>query len=97
MALSENLAVFLQDFGVPCSANGGAYTFTGILDLPDEVLNMAGVNVLSTMYALLVRSSDVAGAALASNSSITVNGQAFVVRDVLSQFDGAFSLLTLSK
>lgn len=95
MALTENLAVFMTDFGVPCSA--GAFNFTGILDLPDETLGMAGVNVLSTMYVLQVRTSDVRAASIASNSSVTVNGQAFTVRDVISIDDGAFSHLTLSK
>lgn len=95
MALVENLAVFLTDFGVPCSA--GAYAFTGILDKPDETLSMSGVNVLSTMYLLTVRTSDVAGGAIRSGVSIAVDGQAYVVRDVISQDDGAFTHLTLSK
>jgi hypothetical protein len=46
--ITENLGTFLQDFGVPVLC--GAYTFTGVLDAPDETLNMGGVNVLSTMY-----------------------------------------------
>ena len=95
--LTENLGEYLRDFGVPCSA--GAYTFTGILDAPDDTLNMGagGVNVLSTMYVLLVKASDVLAGAIASGSAITVNGQAFVVRDVLSLEDAAFTNLTLSK
>jgi len=92
---AENAAVFLADFGVPCSAN--AQSFTGILDQPDETLNMAGVNVLSTMYTLLLKTSDSAAAALASGTAITVNGTAFVVRDVMLKDDGVFTQLTLSK
>ena len=34
----------MRDFGKPCFANGHA--FTGILDAPDDTLNMGGVNVL---------------------------------------------------
>jgi hypothetical protein len=92
---TENPAVFVRDFGVPCSC--GDYNFTGVLDVPDETLNMGGVNVLSTMYVLLVASADVVSAGIASASAIVVNGQAFVVRDVLSIDDGLFNQLTLSK
>jgi hypothetical protein len=93
--LTEHPGVFLKDFGVPCSC--GTYSFTGIPDVPDETLNMGGVNVLSTMYALQVQTSDVVAAGIVSGSQITANGQAFVVRDVLSVDDGVFSHLTLSK
>jgi hypothetical protein len=92
---AELTIVFLRDFGVPCMC--GAYAFTGILDAPDDTLNMGGVNVLSTMYVLQVQSSDVVAGSIASGSTITVNGQAFVVRDVLSVDDGVLSHLTLSK
>lgn len=92
---SENPDVFLRDFGVPCQA--GAYAFTGILNKPDETLNMAGVNVLSTMYLLECKASDVVAGSIASGSAITVNGQSFTVRDVLSVDDGVFNHLTLSK
>jgi hypothetical protein len=92
---AENLDVFLRDFGVPCTANGR--TFIGILDTPDETLNMAGVNQLSTMYLLTVKTSDVTAAALVSGNSITVNATAYVVRDVMLDDDGALSHLTLSK
>lgn len=86
--------IFLADFGVACSV--GAVNFKGILDRPDETLNMAGVNVLSTMYALTIKTSDVAAAGIASGTAITVAGVAYVVRDVIAQDDGAFSVLTLS-
>lgn len=93
--LSENLPGFMQDFSVPCLA--GVYAFAGIPGMPDEILNMGGVNVTSTMYTLLVQTSDVVAGAIKSGSVLTVNGQPFTVRDVLSQDDGAFSNLTLSK
>jgi hypothetical protein len=80
---------------VPCSC--GDYNFTGILDIPDETLNMGGVNVLSTMYVLLASASDIASAGIASGSAIVVNGLSYVVRDVLSIDDGLFNQLTLSK
>lgn len=92
---AENPDVFLRDFGVPCVANGQA--FTGILDTPDETLNMAGVNMLSTMYTLTVKTSATTAAALASNTAVTANGIAFVVRDVMLEDDGVFTKLTLSR
>ena len=92
---TENLDAFLAEMSVPCSV--GAYSFKGLFDLPDETLSAAGVNVLSTMYQLQVKTSDVVAAAIASGTSITVNGTVYVVRDVLSHEDGAFSVLTLSR
>lgn len=92
---AENTAVFLREFGVPCQC--GMYAFKGILNLPDDTLNMAGVNVLSTMYELIVQNSDVLGGSLASGVNITVNGVAYVIRDVLSVDDGVFNHITLSK
>lgn len=93
--LTETPDVFLRDFGVPCTSGGQA--FTGILDTPDETLNMAGVNLLSTMYTLLIKTASVQLASLASGSSLVAGGTTFVVRDVLLQDDGLFTTLTLSK
>lgn len=95
MPLSENPDVFLRDFGVPCVAN--AQSFTGILDTPDETMNMGGVNVLSTMYTLRCKSASVTAAGIASGTAVTVNGVAFVVRDVILEDDGVFSHLSMSK
>ena len=85
----------MRDFGQPCTANGRA--FSGILDAPDDTLNMGGVNVLSTMYVLQTPAADVLAAGIVSGTDITVSGVPFVVRDVLSLEDGAFNQLTLSK
>ncbi|MEY8688329.1 MAG: hypothetical protein AB9M53_00435 [Leptothrix sp. (in: b-proteobacteria)] len=92
---SENLDVFLKDFGLPCTAAGRS--FTGILDQPDETMSMAGVNVLSTMYLCTVKTSDAQASALVTGAAITVNGTAFVIRDVMLDDDGVFTRLTLSK
>lgn len=94
MALAENLDVFLRDFGVTCVFAG--HTFLGIFDRPDDIMNMGGVNVSSTMYLVTVKSSDVAAAVIKSGSTGTVNGISYVVRDVLMLDDGTFSNLTLS-
>lgn len=92
--LTENPDVFLQDFGVMCSSGGHA--FMGLLDTPDETLNMGGINLISTMYVLAVKSADVVQSAIVTGSAITVGGKPYVVRDVLQQDDGVFSNLTLS-
>jgi hypothetical protein len=99
---AEDPSIFLRDFGVPCSC--GAYPFSGLLDLPDDTLNMGGVNVLSTMYVLEVKFSDVVAGGLATGSAITVDATtmglgvlSFKVRDVLSIDDGVINHITLSK
>lgn len=89
-------AVFLADFGLPCAAANG-HAFTGILDTPDNTMNMAGVNVISTMYTLTVLTADVSAGAMVGGVNVTVNGAVFVVRDVLLQDDGTFTALSLSK
>lgn len=95
MALTENLALFFADFGVPCSV--GATNFTGILDMPDDTWSAAGVNVQGTGYLLQARTSDIALAAISSGTTVTVGGRAYVVRDVMLIDDGAVTHLTLSK
>ncbi|MEO8804644.1 MAG: hypothetical protein ABI433_01065 [Burkholderiaceae bacterium] len=94
MAFVDAPDVYLRDFGVPCVA--AARNFLGIFDRPDDVMNMGGVNIVSTMYALTVKTSDVVAAAILTGSAITVNGTAYVVRDSLAQDDGLFTVLTLS-
>ncbi len=91
----ENLDIFLADFGLPVVK--GAYSCTGILDQPDQALSMGGRNVLSTMYELTLKTSDVQAGAFATGVALTVNGVAYQVRDVLQEDDGGFSKLTLSK
>ena len=94
MPLVDSPDVYLKDFGVSCSASG--HSFLGIFDRPDDVMNMAGVNVISTMYQLTVKTSDVQAAGLASGAAITVNGTPYVVRDAIALDDGTFTNLTLS-
>jgi hypothetical protein len=92
---AENPAVFLRDFGSPCSANG--QPFTALVDRPDQVLQMAGVNVQATELQLTVAAADVALAGLAPGVAMVVDGQAAVVRDVMSVDDGAFFHVTFSR
>lgn len=93
--ITENLEAFLQDFGVPCSC--GPYAFTGILDQPDEILSTGQTDVISRERVLTCRTSDVQAGGIAGGSAVIANGQPFKVRAVLSQDDGAFSTLSLSK
>lgn len=93
--ITENPAAFLQDFGVPCAC--GVYAFTGILDQPDEILSTGQTDVLSRERVLTCLTSDVQAGAIVGGSALTVNGQPFKVRAVLSLDDGVFSTLSLSK
>lgn len=89
--LSENLDVFLADFGV--AVTNGTVTTTGVLDMPSEVI--AGGMVITTDYALTVKSSAFPGLKYAD--ALTVDGAAYTVREVRAQDDGQFSTVYLSK
>jgi len=91
MAVSENLAGFLADFGVPVVF--GATTALGILDEPTEVI--AGGMVLTVDYQLTYRTADLLG--LGYQSAVTVGGTSYIVREVRAQDDGSFSIAYLSK
>lgn len=84
MALSEDLNLFLDDFGVSCTA--GAVTALGILDMPTQVL--AGEMVLSTDYTLTARAADFGD--LQYGAEISVNGVPYTVRETRLIDDGAF-------
>lgn len=89
--LSENLDVFLADFGVPVVR--GATTTMGVLDMPSEVI--AGGMVITTDYALTFKTSAMSD--LGYNDALTVDGAAYTVREVRAQDDGQFSIAYLSK
>lgn len=91
MALTEDLTVFLQDFGVSCTS--GATTALGILDMPGQVL--AEGMVISTDYTLTARAADFG--ALKYGDAITVDGAAYTVRDSRLIDDGRFCEVSLSK
>lgn len=91
MALSENLSVFLNDFGV--SVTAGAISGVGILDMPGQVL--AGGMVLSTDYTLTCKAADFGG--LLYGDSVTVNGVAYTVRETRLLDDGGFVEIGLQK
>jgi hypothetical protein len=91
MALTEDLNVFLNDFGVSCTA--GAVTALGLLDMPTQVV--AGEMVLTTDYTLTARFADFGG--LVYGDSITVAGVIYQVREVRQLDDGAFCEIGLMR
>ena len=91
MALTEDLDIFLADFGVSCTA--GATTAKGIFDMPGEVI--AGGMVLSTDYSLTARFSDFG--TLVHGDSITVDGNSYTVRETLLIDDGRFVQIALQR
>lgn len=91
MAFSEDLNLFLDDFGVSCTA--GAISALGILDMPTQVL--AGDMVLSTDYTLTARYADFGG--LVYGDGITVDGINYQVRETRRLDDGKFVEIALMK
>jgi hypothetical protein len=91
MALTEDLSLFLNDFGV--TATSGAISALGILDMPTQVL--AGEMVLSTDYTLTARYADFGG--LLYGDGITVDGINYQVRETRQLDDGAFVEIGLMK
>ena len=91
MALSEDLDIFLADFGVSCTA--GATTANGILDMPSQVISDG--MVLTTDYTLTARASNFGS--LIRGDSITVDGTAYTVRETMLMDDGKFVQLGIQK
>jgi hypothetical protein len=91
MALDEDLNLFLNDFGVSCTA--GAISALGVLDMPTQVV--AGDMVLSTDYTLTCRNADFGG--LLFGDSITVGGINYQVREVRRIDDGAFVEISMMR
>lgn len=91
MPLSEDLSVFLNDFGVSCTA--GAISALGILDMPSQIIS--GDMVLSTDYTLTCRAADFGG--LLYGDAITVGGVAYQVRETRKIDDGAFVEIALMR
>ena len=91
MALTEDLDIFLADFGVSCTA--GATTANGILDMPSQVISDG--MVLTTDYTLTTRSSTFGS--LVRGDSITVDGTAYTVRETMLISDGKFVQIALQK
>lgn len=91
MAWSEDPTVFLVDFGVPVTA--GATSGLGILDQPGALV--ADGMVVSTDYTLRCEASKFGS--LLYGDAITVDGQLYEVREVLTVDDGLFCLIQMTK
>jgi hypothetical protein len=91
MALTEDLNLFLNDFGV--TVTSGAVSALGILDMPSQVL--AGDMVLSTDYTLTARYADFGG--LVYGDGVTVDGVNYQVRETRRIDDGKFVEIGLMK
>jgi hypothetical protein len=91
MAITEDLSIFLADFGVSCTA--GAVTALGILDMPSQILSDG--MVLSTDYTLTARASNFG--TLIRGDSITVDSVAYTVRETMLIDDGKFVQIALQK
>ena len=91
MALTEDLSVFLADFGVICTS--GAVTGLGLLDMPSELV--ADGVVLSTDYKLICLASEFGNLKYAD--TITVAGATYTVRETLLIDDGKFCEVMLLK
>lgn len=91
MALSEDLSLFLNDFGVTCIS--GRTTALGILDMPSNIISDG--TVLTTDYTLTARASDFG--TLTYGASITVAGAVYTVRETMLIDDGAFIQIALQK
>lgn len=91
MALSEDLSVFLADFGVPVTS--GNISGHGILDMPGQLV--ADGMIITTDYSLRCEASKFGG--LAYGASIAVNSVNYTVRENRLIDDGAFCEITLQK
>lgn len=91
MAITEDLDIFLADFGVSCTA--GAVTANGILDMPSQILSDG--MVLSTDYTLTARASDFGD--LLYGSQMSVNGVAYTVRETQLIDDGKMVQIALQR
>jgi hypothetical protein len=91
MAFTENLDVFLADFGV--SVTAGAVSGLGLLDMPGELV--ADGMIITTDYSLRCEASKFGG--LIYGAAVTVNSVSYQVRENRLIEDGAFCLLALQK
>jgi hypothetical protein len=91
MAFTEDLSIFLADFGVSCTA--GAVTALGILDMPGQVISDG--MVLTTDYTLTAKAADFGS--LIRNDAITVDAVAYTVREAMLLDDGRFVQIALQK
>jgi hypothetical protein len=91
MAFTEDIDLFLADFGVQVTA--GTTSGLGILDMPSEIV--ADGVVLTTDYKLTCKTTLFGG--LVYGDTVTVDGVNYTVREVMRLDDGAFCDLMLMR
>jgi len=91
MAFTEDLSVFLADFGVPISS--GSASGLGILDMPSEMV--ADGVVLTTDYKVTCLASEFGD--LQYGTGVNVDGLPYTVRSVELLDDGKFCDLMLQR
>ena len=89
--ITEDPAIFLADFGV--TVTSGAVSGMGILDMPGEVI-LDGM-VISTDYRVRCLASLFGG--IGYGAGLTVDGEAYTVRENRLVDDGTFCEITLQK
>jgi len=89
--ITEDLDVFLSDFGVSITA--GAVSGVGILDMPGE--SVMGDMVISTGYRVICRADSFGW--LSYGGLINADGQAYRVQELKLISDGRFCSIELEK
>ena len=91
MAFTEDLDIFLADFGDSVEYQGVLYN--GILEQPDEIV--ADGLVMTTDYELTGKTSELGS--LVFDDIISVDGDNYKVRQARKIDDGKFCLVSLNK
>ena len=91
MAFTEDLDIFLADFGDEVVYKGVIYK--GILEQPDEIV--ADGLVMTTDYELTAKTSDLGG--LVFDNIVQINGDDYKVRSARKIDDCSFCLVSLNK
>ena len=91
MAFTEDLDIFLADFGDAVEYQGVLYK--GILEQPDEIV--ADGLVMTTDYELTGKTSELGS--LVFDDIISVDGDNYKVRQARKIDDGKFCLVSLNK
>ncbi len=93
MAFTEDLGAFFSQADFAVALVWGAETANVILDAPDE--QFIDGRVLSREYAITYESADLVG--LTGGQTVTVDGNAYTVREVTALDDGKIMRATLRK
>ena len=91
MAFTEDLDIFLADFGDSVEYQGVLYK--GILEQPDEIV--ADGLVMTTDYELTGKTSELGS--LVFDDIISVDGTNYKVRQARKIDDGKFCIVSLNK